>query len=134
LAINRIRHYYKEVAGHRANLFLLSGHDDPVGVFANMGLPLKGRKPFFAFSSAILVIDSVVGGTAVAVALDAFLDASLGLAAGIGATAAIVSVLGWIRYADRQLDASAAQTEPLFPSPTRGGAEASAPNRGGTSV
>ena len=28
LAINRIRHYYKEIAGSRANLFLLSGHDD----------------------------------------------------------------------------------------------------------
>jgi hypothetical protein len=56
LAINRIRHYYEEVAGDRANLFLLSGHDDGEGVFANMGLPAEGRKPYFAFSSAILVI------------------------------------------------------------------------------
>ena len=46
LAINRIRHYYKEVAGDRADLLLLSGHDDGEGVFANMGLPAEGRKPF----------------------------------------------------------------------------------------
>ena len=81
-----------------------------------MGLPAEGRKPYFAFSSAILVINSVVGGAAVAVAAGAFLDAALGVAVGIGIAAAIVSVVGWIRYADRLLDA-AAQTEPLFPSP-----------------
>jgi hypothetical protein len=118
LAINRIRHYYEEVAGDRANLFLLSGHDDGAGVFANMGLPAEGRKPYFAFSTAVLVIDSVVGGAVVASALGAFVDASLGVAAGAGAVAAVVSLVVWIRYADRLLDASAEQTEPLFPSPT----------------
>jgi hypothetical protein len=32
-AINRIRGYYQQIAGERANLFMLSGHDDPAGVF-----------------------------------------------------------------------------------------------------
>jgi hypothetical protein len=123
LAINRIRHYYKEVAGDRASLFLLSGHDDGEGVFANMGLPAEGRKPYFAFSSAILAVNSVVGGAAVAIAAGAFLDASLGVAVGVGIVATIVSVVAWIRYADRLLDASAAQTEPLFPLPSRSGAD-----------
>ena len=77
MAINRIRHYYKELARDRADLFLLSGHDDATGVFANMGLPLEGRKPFFAFSTAVLVINSVVGGAAVALALAAGLDVPL---------------------------------------------------------
>jgi hypothetical protein len=117
LAINRIRHYYQEVAGDRAELFLLSGHDDGAGVFANMGLAAEGRKHYFAFSSAILVINSVVGGTAVAVAAGAFLDASLGLAVAAGGVAAIASVVGWIKYADRLLDAGAARVEPLFPTP-----------------
>lgn len=117
LAINRIRHYYQEVAGHRANLFLLSGHDDAAGVFANMGLPSKGRKPFFAFSSAIIAINSVVGGAAAALAFGVLLDPPLGVAAGVGGVVAVGSVVGWILYADRRLDASAAQVEPLFPSP-----------------
>jgi hypothetical protein len=86
-------------------------------VFENMGIPLEGRTPLFAFSSAVAVIDGVVGGAAVAVALGAVVDASLGAAATVGGAAAIVSVVVWIRYADRLLDASAAQTEPLFPSP-----------------
>ena len=116
LAINRIRHYYKEIAGSRADLFLLSGHDDGAGVFANMGVRAEGRKPYFAFSTAILVINSVVGGVALALALGVAVDASLGLAAVFGAVAAIVSVVAWVTYADRLLDASAAADEPLFPS------------------
>jgi hypothetical protein len=123
LAINRIRHYYKEVAGDRADLFLLSGHDDGAGVLANMAVPAEGRKPFFAFSTAILVIDSVVGGAGIAVATGAVFDASLGLAVGIGIATAIVSVVAWLRYAARLLDATAAQTDPLFPSPAGTGGD-----------
>ena len=93
MAINRIRNYYQQLAGDQADLFLLSGHDDAVGVFANMGLPLENRSPVFAFSSAVAVINSVVGGSAVAIALGALVDASLGLAAGVGAVAALVSMV-----------------------------------------
>jgi hypothetical protein len=39
LAINRIRGYYRQLAGDQANLFLLSGRDDGRGVFENMGVP-----------------------------------------------------------------------------------------------
>lgn len=117
IAINRIRNYYQQLAGDRADLFLLSGHDDGAGVFANMGLAAENRSPLFAFSTAVAVINGVVGGSTVAIALGALAGATLGLAAGVGAFAAIVSVVGWLQYADRLLDASASQTEPLFPSP-----------------
>jgi hypothetical protein len=122
MAINRIRHYYKELAGDRANLFLLSGHDDPQGVFMNMNLMVENRSPLFAFSTAIAVINSVIGGAGVAIALGALVNASLGLATAAGAVAAIASVVGWIRFADRLLDANAAKVEPLFPTPVRGAA------------
>jgi hypothetical protein len=131
MAINRIRHYYKELARDRAGLFMLSANDDAAGVFANMGIPLQGRKPFFAFSTAVLVINSVLGGAAVALALGT--DLPLGPAAGIGGAAAIASVVGWIRYADYRLDAGAAGAEPMFPSPSPGDADAHAspPDREG---
>jgi hypothetical protein len=122
LAINRIRHYYQQVAGDQAKLFLLSGHDDGAGVFENMGIPPEGRIPLFAFSSAIAVVNGVVGGAAIAIALGAAVDASLGAAASAGVVTAIVSVVAWIRYADRMLDA-AARTEVLFPSPPPAGGE-----------
>jgi hypothetical protein len=130
MAINRIRHHYKELAGDRAGLFLLSGHDDGEGVFANMGLPAAGRKPYFAFSSAVIVINSLVGGATAALALGAPLDAPLALAAGAGAGVAIVSTVGWIRYADRLLDAAATTTEPMFPSPPTGAGNSPPPKPG----
>ena len=117
IAINRIRHYYLELAGDRAELFVLSGHDDDRGVFANMGIPVEGRQQYFSFASVIAVINSVVGGTAVAIALGALADASLGLAAGAGGAAAIVSLVAWLRYAARLLDARTRDLNALYPSP-----------------
>jgi hypothetical protein len=134
MAINRIRNYYQQVAGDRANLFLLSGHDDATGVFANMGLPLEGRSPVFAFSSAVAVINGVVGGGAAAIALAALLDAPLGAAVALGAATAIASVVAWVRYADRLLDASAGESVPLFPSPSAGAESAPQPRPGEASV
>lgn len=119
LAINRIRAYYKEIAGDRADLFLLPAHDDPQGVLASTALSprrYEGRLPFFAFSSAVAVINSVVGGAAIAVALGAVVDASLGVAAAGGGVVAILSVVGWVEYSDRLFTARADEVEPLFPS------------------
>jgi hypothetical protein len=72
--------------------------------------------PIFAFSSAVAVINSVVGGAAVAVALGAIAHASLGLAAAGGGAVAIISVVSWIRYSDRVFTERADEVEPLFPS------------------
>jgi hypothetical protein len=53
LAINRIRGYYRQLAGDQANLFLLSGHDDGRGVFENMGVPVEGRSQLFSFATVV---------------------------------------------------------------------------------
>jgi hypothetical protein len=120
LAINRIRGYYKQLAGDEANLFLLSGHDDGQGVFANASVPPDGRSQYFTFGSVVAVIDSVVGGSAIAIALGAFLDASLGVAAGVGGVVAIVSIAALLRFAERLLEARTGGDEALFPSPSAG--------------
>ena len=117
MAINRIRGYYLEVAGDRADLFLLSAKDDAAGVREAMGLPRKGRTPIFAFSSAIAVINGVVAGAAVALALGALTGVSLAVAAIAGGVAAVISALGWIRYSDALFSERAAEVRPLFPSP-----------------
>jgi hypothetical protein len=118
LAINRIRGYYKQQAGDRAELFLLSGNDDGRGVFANTGVPVEDRPQYFTFGAVVAVVNSVVGGSAVAIALGAVADAPLGIAAAIGGAAAVVSLVGWLRYADRLLAARTAGTSPVFPSPS----------------
>jgi hypothetical protein len=117
VAINRIRSYYKQIAGDQAKLFLLSGHDDARGVFANAAVPLEGRKQYFTFATVVAVINSVVGGSAIAIALGAIADSSLGMAAGVGGVAALISLVALLRHADRLLEERAGRTEAIFPSP-----------------
>jgi hypothetical protein len=115
LAINRIRGYYRETAGDRADLFLLSAHDDEVGVNTNLGLAPQGHAPIFIFSSAVAVINGVVGGAAVALALGALADASLGVATLVGGVVAIASIVAWIRYGDAMYKERTREHRPLYP-------------------
>jgi hypothetical protein len=120
MAINRIRGYYQEIAGDRADLFLLSGHDDAAGVFLNMGLSPERRSPAYAFSSAIAVVNGVVGGAVAAIALGAVPDVPLWLATAVGVLVAAASVYGWVRVAARILERAATWVSPRSPSPSAG--------------
>jgi hypothetical protein len=119
-AINRIRHYYLELAGDQARLFVLSGHDDPAGVLANMALTPTRWRLWFTSASMIAVINSVVGGAAAALALGVATDATLGLAVGVGAVAAIASLVITRRADQRMHVAARERIEVLFPSPPSG--------------
>jgi hypothetical protein len=120
-AINRIRNHYLALAGGQARLFVLSGHDDPIGVLANMGLSPTRWRLYFTTATMIAVINSVVGGAAVALALGVAVDASLGLAAGVGGAVAIASLLLMRRAEYRMHVSGRDRTEALFPSPPAGG-------------
>jgi hypothetical protein len=116
-AINRIRNYYLQIAGEEARYFMLSGHDDALGVMKNMGVSLERRQQFFTTGSMIAVINSVVGGAAVAIAVGAFTGAPLGICAGAGGIVAIVSFLRLLRIENRMYHEMGGFRESLFPSP-----------------
>jgi hypothetical protein len=116
-AINRIRHHYLELAGDKAHLFLMSAHDDAIGVLANMGIKPSAWQPYFTAPSMVAVINSVVGGSAVAIAVGAIADPPLGVAAGIGGLVAIASLAVLRRFETRYLRAGVGELEILFPSP-----------------
>jgi hypothetical protein len=118
MAINRIRGYYKELADDRADLFLLSAHDDAAGVFLNMGIAPERRSPAFAFSTAIAMVNGVVGGAVAALALGAIPDVPFWLATVVGVIVAAASIVGWVRRAGRILDAAARQVTPRSPTPS----------------
>ena len=61
-AINRIRHYYLELAGDCARYFMLGGNDDPLGVVRNMVVQPSRWQLFFTNAMAIAVVNAVVGG------------------------------------------------------------------------
>jgi hypothetical protein len=117
-AINRIRHYYLELAGDEARYFLMSGHDDPPGVLANMGLVGGSRwQLFFGTASAVGVVNGVVGASAIAILLGVTLDLPLAVAAVAGAAFLLASTALQVRWDRRRHEAAAARLEVLFPSP-----------------
>jgi hypothetical protein len=68
-AINRIRHYYTEIDPDRSHYFLLSGRDDVRGALANMYLRDSWTQFLFTLPSAVAVINGLLGGVTVALAV-----------------------------------------------------------------
>jgi hypothetical protein len=115
-AINRIRSYYHELAGPEARYFMLLPYDDVAGVIRNMALTPSKMQLYLTSSTAIAFVNSVVGGAALAIACWVAFDASLGAAAVVGATFALLSVVVHVRWTRRRLEAGV-PVEPLFPTP-----------------
>jgi hypothetical protein len=120
MAINRIRGYYRELAGDQARLFLLTAHDDPRGVFENAGVPAGRRPQVFSFATVVAAINSVVGGSAVGIAVAAAADPPLAVTAAAGAAAGLASIVVWLRVAARILARRVPRDPPLFPTPPAG--------------
>ena len=113
-AINRIRSYYLELAREDARYFALGGNDDMEGVLANMGITASRWRPFFSVASVIALINSMVAGALVGVALDTFSRRSIALIVGIVVVPIALVVhyrLGSSRFA-RALE----RFTPIFPS------------------
>jgi len=115
MAINRIRGYYRELAGDQARLFLLSGHDDARGVFENAGVPAGHRPQVFSFATVVAAINAVVGGSAVGIAVATFADVPLAVTAAVGASAGAVSIVAWLYVAARILARRVPRDPPMFP-------------------
>jgi hypothetical protein len=76
-AINRIRHYYTEIDPSQAHYFLLSGRDDFRGALANMCIRDSWSQFLFTMPSAVAVINALLAGVTVALALVTAVDAPL---------------------------------------------------------
>jgi hypothetical protein len=116
-AINRIRNYYRDIAGSEARYLLLGGNDDVQGVLENMGVRNPSRwQLFFTLASMVAVLNSIVGGTTVALVAGKLLGAPIGVAVLAGGVVALASLQGHIRLQRRMHDAAREGTETLFPS------------------
>jgi hypothetical protein len=116
-AINRIRAYYLELAGPESRWFVMGGHDDALGVLSNMGIRPTRWQLYFTVSNMVATVNSVVGGSAVALALGRLVDAPLGVAAAAGGVVVALSFALHRRW-DRAIhERSGGHHEVLFPSP-----------------
>jgi hypothetical protein len=116
-AINRIRHYYLDLAGDDAGFFLLGGNDDVAGVFSNMATSPSRAQLLYSSATTIGVVNSVVGGSGIALLTDAVADASPGFAVACGAIAAGALVVVHLAYERRTFTRAFEGMDVAFPSP-----------------
>jgi hypothetical protein len=114
-AINRIRHYYLELAGDDARYFTLGGHDDVQGSLANMGLSPSPWRPFFSIASVIALINSMVAGALAGITLDALAPRSVGLI--VGGVLAVAALTVQFRLGYGRFLRAMENFTPHFPSP-----------------
>jgi hypothetical protein len=118
-AINRIRHYYTEIDPTQAHYFLLSGRDDVRGALANMFVRDSWTQFLFTMPSAVAVINGLLGGVTVALAIVTATDAPL-LATVLAGMASGTMILGLhVAYQVRRFAMMKATVESRFPSPGR---------------
>jgi hypothetical protein len=114
-AINRIRNFYLRFAGAESRYFLLDSHDDVYGVLANMGIGKPSRwQLYFTVASMIAVLNSVVGGTTVALVVR-LLSSSIAGSVLVGGVALLVSLFLHERVQRRTHVSAREIARPLFP-------------------
>lgn len=97
VAINRVRHYYLEIAPELRPHFTLSDRDDSVGVLASLGSIRGGIRPWDLFvtnAGLAAIIDGILSGVIATLIASVLVDDN-GIAAAVGivAGAAVLAVL-----------------------------------------
>ena len=115
-AINRIRHYYTEIDPAQAHYFLLSGRDDFRGALANMCIRDSWTQFLFTMPSAVAVINALLAGVTVSLAVVTTIGAALPITV-LGGMAFGTTVLGLhLAYQVRRFTTMKANVSAEFPS------------------
>ena len=114
-AINRIRHYYFDLAPDLRPYFLLSGSDDLVGVAANTGRRHTRWHFVSHAATTVMVVTAILAGTASAVTLHIAAKPPLSVSAAIGAAAAVSVAVTLLRQQSRAWARADANVESIFP-------------------
>lgn len=97
VAINRVRHYYLEVAPELRPHFTLSDRDDSVGVLSSLGSVRGGIRPWDLFvtnAGLVAIVDGIVSGVIGALATSVLQrDVAVSAAVGIAVGASVLGVL-----------------------------------------
>ncbi len=115
--INRIRHYYAEMAPDAAPYFVLSTHDDGAGMMGNIGVRNGFGQLFLTTAGMIAVIDSALAGVFAALLTDTLLTHTLAVGTALGLVVFAVSLACHIWYQRDTFLRMNRNHAPLFPSP-----------------
>ena len=115
--INRIRHYYLEIAPHLRKYFVLSDHDDPAGIMSNMGVYSPRGQTLISTTGLIGVINSVIGSVFVALSSNTLFSTPLVTNVIIGLGIFMVSLALHQFYSGRKWQEAGRHQKTLFPTP-----------------
>jgi hypothetical protein len=114
--INRIRHYYAEVAPDLERYFILSTHDDMKGMLTNMGVQKQGWWQLFVSTHGLVgVINSILAAVFVGLVASALLNVSIPIAILCGVVIFGISEYLHFRYQNTAYTASKQSLKVLFP-------------------
>lgn len=115
--INRIRHFYVQVAPETARYFVLSHHDDPEGIHRSMGMKIRRLESLLTSAGAIGVINGVVGGVVLAVSLQALIQPARSITAVAGVASAVLVAMAFLRHQNIRWRTAEETAPPRFRSP-----------------
>lgn len=113
--INRIRHYYAEIAPIVQKYFIQSTHDDWQGMTQNMAIFSGTLQIFLTTAGMVSVVNSALVGVFTGIALRALVSATSAASLIVGVAAFLVSVFLHVRYQRVQWNRSTARLTTLFP-------------------
>lgn len=114
--INRIRHYYTEVAPLAKDYFVLSTHDDMLGYLQNMGGQVSIFQQFVSTAGLVSVINSILTAVFAGLLIISLFKASLLVGITIGVGVFVVSVALYMRYQHQHWKENEKHMKVLFPS------------------
>jgi hypothetical protein len=117
--MNRIRHAYLELAPELEPYFVTSRHDDEAGILQTaLGVrrPLPRIQPFVAVPGVVALVDSVVAGAIAGIVGLAF-DVGMWGSLALGTGGFVVSLVLFVRWAERAVEAYRTDLEVRFPGP-----------------
>jgi hypothetical protein len=115
--INRIRHYYTEVAPDLERYFILSTHDDMKGMLTNMGVQKQGWWQLFVSTHGLVgVINSILAAVFVGLVTSFLLNTSIPIAILCGVVIFLISEYLHFRYQNNAYEQSEQSLKVLFPS------------------
>lgn len=116
--INRIRHYYVELAPEIRRYFIHSTHDDVAGALHNMGI-VPSASPWqhmVTNAGMVAVINSVLAGVFAGMLASFAASLPMFLSAGGGVSVFVLSVVAHRRYQLQKYTVFEARLETIFPS------------------
>ena len=118
--MNRIRAAYLEIAPDLEPYFVMGVHDDPPGIGITMAVP-PGTSPFAHLIAGtptlVMVLNGVVAGTIVAIAMLRLARSDPLLALVIALAAAVAVVAAEFRSAQAKIRRGQRTVRPMFPTP-----------------